>query len=378
MSFFARWMRSYAVPTEGLAVFRIVFAAHALLLGLPAFGWAGALPAAFYHPPRYSLGAFLESAPSALALNVLSVAAVALLIALLFGYRTRAVSLLLAAVVTVGLTFVYSYGKIKHQYVFFAAVPLVLAFSPWGAAFSVDAARRGAAPARMDWSNAWPVALAALLIGFGYFSAGLPKLLVWVDFDLATQGARSWLAGRVQPGQEGSASFWFFHNAHPLLWEAMDYTAVFFEVGFLLAILNVHVFRAFIVAAIVFHAANVLVMSIDFTHLAFVYVLFLPWRRVLAGSWGPRLASAARVFGSGRLFVALLVVGSGLAALALSSQPEYVSLLGSLLGFVLPDSYVKLLLFLVQVSFGGARRCCPPRLARRRSARPPLAARAGG
>ena len=33
----------------------------------------------------------------------------------------------------------------------------------------------------------------ALLLGFGFFSAGFPKLFVWADFDLTTQGARSWL-----------------------------------------------------------------------------------------------------------------------------------------------------------------------------------------
>ncbi len=353
MSLFSRWVRSYAVPTEGLALFRILFAAQALVLELPAFGWAGTLPPAFYNPSRYSLGALLEVPPSALVLNVFSLAAVVLFVALLFGYRTRAVSLLLAVVLVVGLTFVYGYGKIKHQYVFFAAVPLVMAFSPWGQAFSLDAARRGARPAPLRWSNAWPVALMALVIGFGYFSAGLPKAPVWFDLDLSTHGARSWLVNGFQSGRQGWLAEWFFHNENPYLWEGMDYLAVSFELGFLLAVLHVTAFRAFLIAAIGFHAANVFIMNIDFTHLAFIYALFLPWDRILAGAWGGRLAGLARPFASRRLFAASTVLFGGLAALALAFDPEYLGVLPNVATLTSSDSYLKKVQLLINLLVGG-------------------------
>ena len=40
----------------------------------------------------------------------------------------------------------------------------------------------------------WPIALMALLVAFGFFSAGLPKALKWIDFDLSTSGVRSWVS----------------------------------------------------------------------------------------------------------------------------------------------------------------------------------------
>ncbi len=357
MSFFERWVRSYATPTEGLGLFRIVYAGSALLLGIPAFGWIGSIPPAFFKPPRYSLGVFFESAPSIAALQVLSVLTVALCIALLFGYRTRLVSLLLGVALVVGLTFSYSFGKINHGYSFFQWVPLVMVLSPWGEAFSLDAARRGNTrrPDRtsLGWENAWPVALLALVIGFGYFSAGLPKSLVWVDFDLTTHGARSWLVnGFQEQSRQAWLAPWFFGNQNPYFWEMMDLTAVTFEVGFLLSVLHVRAFRLFIAVAVVFHAINLFMLNINFTRLAFIYTLFLPWGYVLAGRWGTRLASAARMFQSGRLFLVVLVLGVGLWLVQMSSLPKSFEVLAPLAKLVLPSKQASLLSLFVTISFG--------------------------
>ncbi len=354
MSLFDRWVRSYAVPTEALGLFRILFAGHVLVLGMPAFGWVARFPPAFYNPPEYSLGAFFDSLPSPLFLELLTAVEVVASVALLFGYRTRLASLVLAVTVAVGLTFVLSFGKINHGPVLYVAILLIMAFSRWGDAFSIDALR-GGAPGRdrglLRWSNAWPVALMALVIGFGYFSGGLPKALVWLDFDLTTHGTRSWLIGRFQRGYTGLAGPWLFSNDNALVWEMMDVTAVAFEVGFLFAILHLRLLRVFFVLAVVFHAANVFMLGIDFTRLAFLYTLFFPWTRILAGPWGDRLRSAAGVFTSRRLFAAALAGAVGLAVLAVYLGEEQVGLLRLLLAPVLTEDQTRVVLIGLHLVF---------------------------
>ncbi|MEM1043249.1 MAG: hypothetical protein AAGI91_11540 [Bacteroidota bacterium] len=343
MTLFNRWIHSYAVPTEGLALFRILFAGHTLLLGFPTFGWVSSLPPAFFSPPEFSLGAFFASMPSAFFLNALFVAEAVLVVALLFGYRTRLVSLLLAAVISVGLTFVYSQGKIQHGTTFFILTVLVMAFSRWGDAFSLDAVRRRDGglqePPSVAWANAWPVALMALAIAFGYFSAGFPKSLVWLDFDLNTHGARDWLSGRVQRGDQGVFGLWLFHNhTNALAWELTDLTAVAFEIGFLFAVLHFRLFRTFLVLAVVFHTANTFILGIDFTRLGFIYALFMPWERLLAGRWGERLRSAGAVFASPRLFLSVMVLVAVLALAVLPFEVRWFGLLNLPLSLILGEA----------------------------------------
>ena len=347
-SVFDRWLWGWATPTEGLAAFRILHAGYVLVMGMPAFAWAGEQPPGFFDPPRYSLGMFFESMPGVPVLGALSVALVALYVALLFGWRTRAVSLGLAAVMAVGLTFEYSFGKIAHQHVFFWIVPLVLAFSPWGEAYSLDAARAardGRQPGGLERSglrlaNAWPVALVALLVGLGYFSAGLPKALVWLDFDLTTHGARRWLInGYYDLGRRDWLAEWFYGLQNPYLWEAMDVAAVAFEVGFLVAVLRARWFRLVAAVAIVFHAANYFILNIDFTRLVAVYALFLPWSADLAWLERERVTAALdRVFSSGRLFLAAVTVvpGAYAVALALGWRPRWFQPVPDLLDLVVP------------------------------------------
>ena len=354
MPLFDRWIRGYTVPTEGLALFRILVCLHLFLLGFPSFGDAGGIPPAFFNPPRYSIAAFFESAPSVLFLNALSVLALVLGVALLFGYRTRLVSILLPLVVITGMTFGVSFGKINHGPTLFLALPLALAFSPWGEAFSIDAVRRGRKHVRgttyLGWENAWPVALMAVVIGFAYFSAGFPKSLVWVDFDLTTHGARSWLIGGFQESERQQwLAPWFFYNQNAVFWEMLDLTAVAFEVGFFFAVLHARVFRLFCAIAILFHMANIFMLNIDFTRLAIIYTLFLPWDYLLASRWGERLRAAATVFRSWRAFLVTLVV---LVGLLLARPIEGIALLLDLAGLVFSEPQMEVFVVVVNVLFG--------------------------
>lgn len=290
----ASWIDSYRVPLRGLALTRIFYAATALLFGVSNFTWMDSAPPAFFNPPP-GLALLWDNFPDYPALQFLSTGICLLYLFLLFGYRTQITSILLSIFLIVGNSFAYSFGKIDHD-ILMVIFPLVMSFSGWGAVLSLDSTRHsrknGLSLQKADspppvYGPTWPIALMALFIGFGYFSAGLGKLS-WVDFDLSTQGARSWLIRGyyVYDRQDLLAPLFVSMHAAPM-WEMMDLMAVLFEVGFLFAVLRPRLFRLFVAAAVIFHLINYLMLNISFSGMIRIYGVFLPWT-ALIGMMGAR------------------------------------------------------------------------------------------
>jgi len=269
------------VPVEGLALARIFYAATALILGVSSFTWISQSPPAFFDPPIYSIAVLWDSFPGYWFLQSLSTGICILFILLFFGYRTRITSLLLTGALILGYSFGYSFGKIDHN-ILMVVFPGVMAFSGWGEALSVDSVRRDGGSKAVDVASAaWPVALMALLIGFGYFSAGIEKL-PWLDLDPTTHGARSWLVRGyfVWERQEFLAPLFVAIDSQ-YFWEVMDIMAVLFETGFLLSVLHGRIFKAFVAVAVAFHLVNYLMLNISFAGMIRVYALFMPWALIL-------------------------------------------------------------------------------------------------
>jgi predicted DCC family thiol-disulfide oxidoreductase YuxK len=271
------WIHGFLpVTAEGLALSRILYASFFLVVGIPTFSWVGANPPGFFHPPPLSLAAFLGGFPPAAVLRPLDVTIGVLLVFLLTGYKTRASSVALTVALVVGDSFRYSFGKIDHS-ILSVVMPAVMAFSGWEACWSIDARnRRAAGPV-----HAWPVTLLALLLGFGFLSAGLPKVAVWVDFDLSTQGARSWLVdGFYAMGRRRLLAPWFLSISNPYFWEAADLLAVAFETSFVFSLVDRRAFRTFLFLAVMFHVTNLLMLNITFVWHLPVYAVFLPWEQL--------------------------------------------------------------------------------------------------
>ena len=275
---FDSWIEAFRISPEGLALFRICFAGGFLLFFVKQYVWINQFPQGFFHPPAASPGVLLGGFPSYGVLLALSLAGCVLLIALMFGYRTRVVSILLAVVWILGDNLNYSFGKIDHA-IMFPLVPLVMAFSSWGAHYSIDAYRRGSSEIRERGS--WTVAAVACLLGAGFLTAGFPKLLGWIDFDLATQGVRGWLyQGYHITGREDYLASFFMGIENPYFWEALDIAAVVFEVGCFVALLWPPIFKVFVFFAVFFHLSNYLMLNIAFTNLMWTYMLFISWDKV--------------------------------------------------------------------------------------------------
>ena len=277
---FERWIfDSFQVTPEGLALYRICFAAYFLLFGVPSFVWIGDNPAAFYDPP-ISLAYFFNSFPSYAVLQALSTLICLLFIMLFFGYHTRFVSVLLTISLIIANSFRYSFGKIDHE-ILPVIVPLVMSFSAWGSRCSVDAVLEtttAQGQPQAPQAPTWPITLVALCISVGFLSAGLPKLFRWIDFNLSTHGVHAWVIQSFFMREHPTLLLPVFAKVtNPYFWEALDMLAVAFELGFAVALLIPHLFRAYIGFAIVFHFLNHLMLNIPFVEYISVYMLFLNW-----------------------------------------------------------------------------------------------------
>jgi predicted DCC family thiol-disulfide oxidoreductase YuxK len=358
-----RWIfESFAGDRLDLTVFRVVYASWMLLAYVPRKLGMRGIPDFFFSPPLGPV-AFLDGFPPDVWLELLNVALVAALVLLLFGYRTRAASLGVAVLLLCIDAWAYATGKITHT-ILVALVPAALAFSSWGASASVDARRgRASVPPGRD---TWLLALLALLVGLAFFTAGIVKLGAgWLDPDThATYGyavgrfftkeaGGTWLAGRA-----------FAIDSH-LVWEALDWAAVGFELSFVLAVFSRRTFSIYCALACLFHLGVRLLLGINFEQNLIAYAAFvrwsaLPWPRGIraaAGSLATGLAGARPVWLTG----AALALGV-LAVYGIADPPLHLFASGGREGGSLPTQALATLgalLFLSRVLWPAPRAFSP-------------------
>ena len=142
-----RWMFSaFELSPRGAAIYRMLFAAGVLLaIKPPVWGYIADYPDSFFSPPFGVTFFFFTGFPPPLYFQALNVVLVFAAVALVFGWHTRVASFALAASIFAGNAWSYSFGKINHD-ILFIVVPLVMGFSGWGDALSVDATRRKGPP----------------------------------------------------------------------------------------------------------------------------------------------------------------------------------------------------------------------------------------
>jgi uncharacterized membrane protein YphA (DoxX/SURF4 family) len=262
-----RWMEiSHPLRTDSLALFRILFASYLLVFGLPWAVWTSELPPFLVDAPRGPyrlLDGFPPDAVLRFATLLLCVSSVSLLV----GYRTRAAALLTGTLLLTLIGFEFSTGKVDHNRHLMMWLPLVLAPSPWGDRYSLDALRT---PRPVPELAGWTVSWWALVVGLFFFSGGVAKIKggwLWpqihgVQYYVSKTGT---LAADALPG---------------MLWELGDIATVLFEAGFVFAIVTLRGTRIFCALAIVFHVHVLLLMKIDFPETVIGYAAFVEWSRV--------------------------------------------------------------------------------------------------
>lgn len=274
---FSHWIfDSFEVTAEGLGLYRIFYALFTFCFLLPStdmYQFLGTIPNDLYNPPPGPMMIF-DGFPSEVMFVVFHLLLVGSLISLLIGYKTAFSSVTVGVMLLVIKGFFYSLGKINHD-LLLAVVPIVMSFSGWGVAYSIDAWRSNKPGVKKVES--WPLTLLALFIGFMMFTAGFAKLLGgWLY--LETQATLGHFFNQFfVKGRQDLLATQIVNIDSQLVWELLDYATVFFEIGFLVAILHPRTTRLFVSFAVLFHFSIMMSLNISFLPNFPAYAAFLSW-----------------------------------------------------------------------------------------------------
>ncbi|MEX0685562.1 MAG: HTTM domain-containing protein [Balneolales bacterium] len=277
---FDRWIfNSFEISPESLGLYRILFALFVLFIMSPGhsaytqFALLSTLPGEFFDPPPGPMMLF-NGFPGEIFFHGLVLVLNISLVALLVGYRTFWSSIATGILLLIGFGFSYSLGKINHN-LLVIILPLILMWSNWGAAYSIDAINNSGNDRKVE---TWPLSLLLLFLGFMMFTAGFPKLLGgWLDPEtMATRGhlfRQYYVSGRTD-----LMAGYFLAFDVPWFWVMLDYFTVCFEIGFLFAIIHPVTTRLFLVLAVIFHSGTLLMLNIDFAGNILIYGSFVDWK----------------------------------------------------------------------------------------------------
>lgn len=277
-SWFDRWIfESYQPTVQGLALFRIFASLLILFFLMPDATYyidLASFPDDFFTPPPGPMMFFGSFLPAWFFYLIHALLALSWIF-ILFGYKTKIASVAAGIFMLILLGFIFSIGKVNHQ-MLIILLPLIMAFSNWGGAYSIDANLSGKRPI----ANGWTLTLLALFIGFMMFTAGFPKILGgWLNGDtFATRGHllnQYFVRGRTELLSE-----YMVNMDLPLIWGILDWMTVLFETGFLIAVLRAGWTRLFVCFAILFHFSTMLTLNIAFLVNFPAYAAFLPWGKI--------------------------------------------------------------------------------------------------
>ncbi|KEO72062.1 hypothetical protein [Anditalea andensis] len=258
------------VNTDSLGIFRAITGIF-LLYYYFSYTWISDLPQALFNPPILSIANLFDSFPSYYLLRIIDVGRLILLVAIIIGLKTRITSLIWLILTIIAASFQYSLGKIDHDGALLLAMVFVLSYSGWGKAFAVWPDTNS----RYD-STAGSMAVFAVIICYGMFTAGMGKAMVWVDFDLQTSGFASWYyLGLYDLNRDRLLAEYVpmipFH-----FYEILDYAAVLLELSpFLFILMGRKAWLFWLLTASLFHLGNVLLLNIPFANHVLVYLAFI-------------------------------------------------------------------------------------------------------
>jgi uncharacterized membrane protein YphA (DoxX/SURF4 family) len=273
---FDAWIfRSYNLQPRQLGLCRILYALFNLIFLFDFhFDWLGDLPSGFFAPPP-GLAEIIGGFPSVVGLRVAAGVLMVLNILLLLGWRSRLVSVAYSLLLMSLFSLVFSLGNIYHI-VLWMVTPLLMGLAGWGNSLSLDAVRAG----RDMRVATWPVTLLALLTGFAFFTAGFAKLTGgWLN----PEGSATWqhfIRVYFAVGRDRLLAPAFVHIQSPAFWELADWFTVWWELGFLLAVLRAWSMRLFCWLGVFFHVAVLLILNISFSVHLVVFLVFIDWERL--------------------------------------------------------------------------------------------------
>lgn len=278
--FWSAVVRSTYTSARSLSVFRVVTGLSLLFFFSPDFGWIGKAPQAFFNPLALSLAAFFRDFPNTLSFWVIDLALLASAFSIAVGIKAKIAGVLYGFLSIVAYSFQFSLGKIDHVFLIICLL-ICLSFSGWGNELALIPD-----PKESDGARAKSLSCLAVLICFGFFSAGFPKAVHWINLDFHKSGTANWLYVRYYTYYTTIYKDGFFLAPYLIrlpFWglKIMDFAAVIFELSpFFCLLISRKAWHLWLFFASLFHMINLLVLSIPFLYLGLVYMTFVDF------SWG--------------------------------------------------------------------------------------------
>ncbi|MAT06298.1 MAG: hypothetical protein CL424_14770 [Acidimicrobiaceae bacterium] len=274
MWFWNRVDVSTASPDRSLQVVRWLVGLYLLVIEAPHYTWIDEAPTAFFDPPVFSIAHLAGAFPAEPFFLVLDLVGIAAIVLMTVGVRTRAATIVVVVCRLIGTSFLFSFGKIDHTIMLTVFLAL-MAYCEWGRQpLRTSGAARDVACATAARSQR-ARSLYAVVLAFGFLTAGLPKLLKWVDGDTSTSGFLSWYYEGVLDLRRDGMLADLVPGIPATLLELVDVAAVGVEVvGFLALLLGRLWWRSFLLLVSMLHLANVLVLNIEFSAQAITYLAF--------------------------------------------------------------------------------------------------------
>ncbi len=259
------------VDTQSLAYFRIFIGLFMLAHYMPEWQWFGNAPQGFFLPrPFLVTNLFDGFLPEGFYLS-LDLLNIILFCLVTLGIRTRLAFALLFIINLIGYSFEFSFGKIDHEVHLYLVILLTLSFTNMGtrSAFLKD---RVLKPGFQKWA----LMLLSIYIAFGFFTAGLPKFLRWVDFDSSQIGILEWFfKGYFNYDRHLLLADSVFKTPY-IVFEILDYLAPTMELlSFVFLLWSRRSWRIYLVILSAFHMGNMLLLNIEFALNITCYGIFL-------------------------------------------------------------------------------------------------------
>ncbi len=256
---------------RSLSLLRILYGLFIALFATPSFSWIGTVPQGLFLPPFFSLGNFFDDFPSYPWLLAIDISLIIFTICLLLGVKTRYAGILFSFFYIIGCSFQFSFGKIDHG-IMFPVFIFGLSFTNWGVSYAVIPDQRVSKQVQRR-----VLAILAVLLCFGMFTAGAEKMLSWIDLDLEKGGFLSWFYSGFFNLERKYLLAPFVLVVPPQTFEIFDYFAVVFELSPMIALLaGRRWWQLWLFIACLFHLGNTTLLNIPFSIHAPVYLSFIP------------------------------------------------------------------------------------------------------
>lgn len=256
---------------QSLSTLRILYGLFIILFETPSFSWIGKVPQSFFRPPFLSLANLFDSFPSYPWLLAIDTLLILFTLGILFGVKARYAGILFSIFYIIGSSFNFSFGKIDH-FIMFPTFILGLSFTNWGVGYALLPDNKVSIKMQRR-----VLAILAVLLCFGMFTAGAEKLLNWIDFDPVQGGFIAWFYENFFSIERQRLLAPFVLLVPPQIFEIFDYFAVLLEISPIIALLcGRKWWLLWLSVASIFHTGNTLLLNIPFTIHAVVYLSFIP------------------------------------------------------------------------------------------------------